>query len=80
MSTPTVVSTPYDWRIGARKFALAAGKTLLGIVVGAIVQQLANPASPLYTQLTQAYPTLVAVPPLVAGVVAWGYNLWKQKR
>lgn len=70
----------YDWKIGARKAALAAGKTLFGIAVGAIVQQLANPGSPLYAQLTGAYPTLVAIPPIVAGLVALGYNAWKQTR
>lgn len=69
----------YKLSIGAKKAALAAAKTLTGIAVGAIVQQLADPASPLYAQLVSANPALVAVPPVVAGLVAFLYNAWKQK-
>lgn len=76
MSDATI-KVPYDWRISAKKAGLTALKTLGGIAIGAVLQQLSNPDA--LAKLLRDFPAVVALAPAIAGGFAFAYNALKQK-
>ena len=66
----------YDWRVGAKKAALTALKTLLGIAAAAVLQYLTNSEN--VAQLVKDYPAMALLVPLIAGAATFLLNRRKQ--